>query len=117
MNRSPLAIISLLLFTSMALFAQQTPPSQTPAAAEPGAPAAAPAAPAYTPKYRTDPARSDAEFEALAYMRVVMRAEVGFNVGGIWKVNEHINLLCTAGRDIVGGARVIAYVGLQSLTT
>lgn len=73
MNRSPLAIISLLLVTTMALFAQQPPP-----AAEP-APAAAPAGPSYTPKYRTDPARSDAEFEALAYMRVVMRAEVGFN--------------------------------------
>jgi len=73
MNRSPLAIISLLLFTSVVLFAQQTPP-----AAEPAAPAAAPT-PSYTPKYRTDPARSDSEFEALAYMRVVMRAEVGFN--------------------------------------
>jgi len=73
MNRSPLAIISLLLFTSVVLFAQQTPP-----AAEPSAPAAAPT-PSYTPKYRTDPARSDSEFEALAYMRVVMRAEVGFN--------------------------------------
>lgn len=74
MNRSPLAIITLLLFASIALFAQQTPPPQTPPAAEPAA-----AAPAYTPKYRTDPARSDSEFEALAYMRVVMRAEVGFN--------------------------------------
>lgn len=73
MNRSPLAIISLLLFASIALFAQQTPPPPAPPAAEPAA------APAYTPKYRTDPARSDSEFEALAYMRVVMRAEVGFN--------------------------------------
>lgn len=73
MSRSPLAIISLLFFTSILLFAQQTPP------AEPAAPPAAPAAPSYTPKYRTDPARSDSEFEALAYMRVVMRAEVGFN--------------------------------------
>jgi Putative MetA-pathway of phenol degradation len=44
------------------------------------------------------------------------RAEVAFNVGGTWKANEHINLLCTAGRDIVGDARVIAYVGLQFLT-
>lgn len=74
MNRSPLAIISLLLFATMALFAQQTPP-----AAEPAAPAVAPAGSSYTPKYRSDPARSDSEFEALAYMRVVMRAEVGFN--------------------------------------
>jgi hypothetical protein len=41
--------------------------------------ALAPQGPAYTPKYRTDPAHSDSEFAALAYMRVVMRAEVGFN--------------------------------------
>jgi hypothetical protein len=41
-------------------------------------PASSPQGPAYTPKYRTDPARSDSEFAALAYMRVVMRAEVGF---------------------------------------
>jgi len=45
------------------------------------APAPSPqtSAPAYTPKYHSDPARSDSEFAALAYMRVVMRAEVGFN--------------------------------------
>jgi len=36
-------------------------------------------APTYTPKYRGDPARSDSEFAALAYMRVVMRAQKGFN--------------------------------------
>ena len=36
-------------------------------------------APGYTPKFRGDPARSDSEAAALAYMRVVMRAEVGFN--------------------------------------
>ena len=35
--------------------------------------------PAYTPKYHSDPARSDSEFAALAYMRVVMRAQKGFN--------------------------------------
>jgi len=33
----------------------------------------------YTPKFHGDPARSDSEAAALAYMRVVMRAEVGFN--------------------------------------
>ena len=36
-------------------------------------------APAYTPKFHGDPARSDSEAAALAYMRVVMRAQVLFN--------------------------------------
>lgn len=42
-------------------------------------PAQGTASPAYTPKFHGDPARSDSEAAALAYMRVVMRAEVGFN--------------------------------------
>ncbi len=33
----------------------------------------------YTPKFKGDPARSDSEAEALAYMRVVIRAENRFN--------------------------------------
>ncbi len=33
----------------------------------------------YTPKYKGDPALSDSEFAALAYMRVVIRAEKAFN--------------------------------------
>lgn len=33
----------------------------------------------YTPKYPNDPARSDSEFAALAYMRVVIRAQHQFN--------------------------------------
>jgi hypothetical protein len=41
--------------------------------------AAAPPGSTYTPKFHGDPARSDSEAAALAYMRVVMRAEVGFN--------------------------------------
>jgi hypothetical protein len=36
-------------------------------------------APAYTPKFKGDPARSDSEAAALAYMRVVIRAEKQFN--------------------------------------
>lgn len=84
MKRSTvLAIIALPLFATVTLLAQQTPPPQTPPPAEPAArapsPAAAPAVPAYTPKFRGDPARSDSEGDALAYMRVVMRAQVGFN--------------------------------------
>ncbi len=43
-------------------------------------PAAAPqaAAPAYQPKFPGDPARSDSEAAALAYMRVVLRAQHRF---------------------------------------
>jgi hypothetical protein len=44
---------------------QSAPPAQT--------------APTYTSKYHGDPARSDSEFAALAYMRVVMRAQMLFN--------------------------------------
>jgi hypothetical protein len=40
---------------------------------------ASPTAPAYTAKYHGDPAHSDSEAAALGYMRVVMRAQVGFN--------------------------------------
>jgi hypothetical protein len=38
-----------------------------------------PQAPAYTPKFSGDPARSDSEAAALAYMRVVIRAQRQFN--------------------------------------
>jgi hypothetical protein len=56
-----------------ALQSEPTPPPVPPTSA------AQTTAPGYTPKFRGDPARSDAEAEALAYMRVVMRAQVGFN--------------------------------------
>jgi hypothetical protein len=36
-------------------------------------------APGYTPKFKGDPARSDSEAAALAYMRVVIRAQNHFN--------------------------------------
>jgi outer membrane putative beta-barrel porin/alpha-amylase len=44
------------------------------------------------------------------------RAEIAFNFGGTLKLNEHINLLCAAGRNIVGNTHVLVYVGLQFLT-
>jgi outer membrane putative beta-barrel porin/alpha-amylase len=44
------------------------------------------------------------------------RSDVAFNVGGTWKLREHLNLLFTGGRDIVGDTRAMAYVGLQFLT-
>ena len=62
-------IFAMLFLAASALLAQDVPPAATPA----------PQAPTYTPKYHTDPAHSDSEFNALAYMRVVMRAEMLFN--------------------------------------
>jgi hypothetical protein len=67
-------ILSLFLVLVVPGYAQQTEPAPAPQAATPQT-----TAPAYTPKFRGDPARSDSEAEALAYMRVVMRAQVGFN--------------------------------------
>lgn len=62
--------IALIFACAIPLLAQQSeappPAPQTPA-------------PTYTPKFHGDPARSDSEAAALAYMRVVMRAQVGFN--------------------------------------
>src|ERR1700686_3595496 len=65
-TRFPVIIASLALVVS-ALFAP--------------APAMAAQAPAstYTPKFPGDPARSDSEAAALAYMRVVIRAQRQFN--------------------------------------
>lgn len=47
--------------------------------AAPQAPTSDQNASAYTPKYHGDPARSDSEFAALAYVRGVMRAQMQFN--------------------------------------
>jgi len=64
------ATLAVVVLTQIALARQAEP-----------APSAAPqtSAPTYTSKYHGDPARSDSEFAALAYMRVVMRAQKGFN--------------------------------------
>jgi len=67
------------------------PPQTAPAQAQPSqtapqqqstpeaTPPAAPVAPLYQPKFPGDPARSDSEAAALAYMRVVIRAQKQFN--------------------------------------
>jgi hypothetical protein len=57
----------------------QTPPAQT--SPTEASPAQAPAPPVitYQPKFPGDPARSDSEATALAYMRVVLRAQRQFN--------------------------------------
>jgi hypothetical protein len=44
------------------------------------------------------------------------RSDIAFNFGGSWKLSTHLNLLFTAGRDIVGDTTAMAYVGLQVLT-
>ena len=44
------------------------------------------------------------------------RPDFAFNVGGILKLNDHLNLLFSGGRDIVGDTHATAYVGLQLLT-
>jgi hypothetical protein len=43
-------------------------------------------------------------------------SELAFNVGGTWQLNDHLNLLFSAGRDIVGDTHAMAYIGLQLLT-
>jgi hypothetical protein len=43
-------------------------------------------------------------------------SDIAFNFGGSWKLSTHLNLLFTAGRDIVGDTTAMAYVGLQVLT-
>ena len=58
----------VFLLCTLTPFAQETAPStgQNPSST-------------YTPKFKGDPARSDSEAEALAYMRVVIRAQKQFN--------------------------------------
>ena len=43
-------------------------------------------------------------------------SEFAFNVGGTWKLSDHLNLLFSGGRDIVGDTHAMAYIGLQLLT-
>jgi len=67
-----LTVIATLALAACPFFAQEpvpaapAPPPQTPA-------------PTYQPKFAGDPARSDSEAAALAYMRVVIRAQRQFN--------------------------------------
>ena len=45
-----------------------------------------------------------------------IRSELAFNIGATWKMREHLNLLFSAGRDIVGDTHAMAFIGLQLLT-
>jgi hypothetical protein len=88
MNRSIAIVLTLTLSAVMAA-AQETPAGQNPPAGDSGQTTT----PTYKPKYHSDPARSDSEFEALAYMRVVMRAEMLFN--------KHYGHYATSLRELV----------------
>jgi hypothetical protein len=44
------------------------------------------------------------------------RSDLGFNLGGTWKLSQHLNVLFAGGRDIVGDTHAMAYIGLQLLT-
>src|SRR5579864_1027662 len=70
-----LAVTLILAIAATPLLAQApAEPAQTPAQTSPQTPA-----PTYQPKFPGDPARSDSEAAALAYMRVVIRAQKQFN--------------------------------------
>lgn len=68
MNRLALILIFVL---TLAASAQQSEPA-------PAAPQTA-SGEAYTPKYKGDPAQSESEFVAIAYMRGVIRAQKQFD--------------------------------------
>lgn len=73
------AVALILAFAATPLLAQApAEPAQTPAQTPAPTPAQTPA-PTYQPKFPGDPARSDSEAAALAYMRVVIRAQKQFN--------------------------------------
>ena len=73
--KHPARLISAFLVSFVASLAAQLPADYSrPEQNAPGIPPSS-----YTPKYKGDPARSNSEFDALAYMRVVIRAEKAFN--------------------------------------
>jgi hypothetical protein len=69
MNRPAPILTVFILILSASVFSQQTEPA--PAQTAPRA--------TYTPKYKGDPAQSESEAAALAYMRVAVRAQKQFN--------------------------------------
>ena len=68
------SVVAAILLAACAV-AQDAPPAPS----APPAETPAPQAPVYQPKFAGDPARSDSEAAALAYMRVVLRAQRQFN--------------------------------------
>jgi hypothetical protein len=88
-----LLALSIILANHCAAQQSESPQPAPPSTQTPSPQTTTPQTPPYTPKYKTDPARSDSEFDALAYMRVVMRAEVGFN--------KHYGHYATSLRELV----------------
>ena len=44
------------------------------------------------------------------------RPDFAFNVGGSLKLNDHLNMIFTGGRDFVGDTHAMLYLGLQIVT-
>lgn len=77
MKKHSLQVVIIALVLTACITAVGQEPGSLP---EQNAPTATPATgPTYTPKYHADPAHSDSEFAALAYMRAVMRAQMLYN--------------------------------------
>jgi len=72
--KTPALTLFLILATAAPIVAQLPADYSRPEQNATGTPPST-----YTPKYKGDPARSDSEFAALAYMRVVLRANKAFN--------------------------------------
>ena len=73
--KRPALLISVLLLSFVTSLTAQLPADYSrPEQNAPGIPPSS-----YAPKYKGDPAHSNSEFDALAYMRVVIRAEKAFN--------------------------------------
>ncbi len=71
MKKTVLIILVISVsIAALAVMAQQLPADSPPQQTAPNP------ATTYTPKYHADPAHSDSEFAALAYMRAVMRAQM-----------------------------------------
>jgi len=72
-------ILTAMLLAVGSLVAQDATPPAAPSSQTPPPQALAPQTAPYQPKFHGDPARSDSEAAALAYMRVVLRAQRLFN--------------------------------------
>ncbi len=71
---APMLIFVVIITVAAPVLAQQSEPAPATNPAQSPAPV-----PTYTPKFPGDPARSDSEAAALAYMRVVIRAQKLFD--------------------------------------
>jgi hypothetical protein len=63
----------------------------------------------------TDPLNLGIELFGNTQKQPGTRVDFAFNVGGGFKLTEHLNLLFAGGRDIYGDTEVMFYLGLQIL--